>query len=74
MKKTPVVTEYIQQYKGRRNVETFLKEVAFFGSNNYIATGCDSGHLFIWDKKTGQIVNCLKVYLYTFDLELTNVD
>jgi len=25
-----IVTEYKQVYKGRRNVQTFLKEVAFF--------------------------------------------
>lgn len=48
-------------FKGRRNVQTFLKEVAFLGENSYIATGCDSGHLFIWDKKTAELVQLLKV-------------
>eukprot|EP01114_Cavostelium_apophysatum_P010368 TRINITY_DN2400_c0_g1_i1.p2 TRINITY_DN2400_c0_g1~~TRINITY_DN2400_c0_g1_i1.p2 ORF type:complete len:692 (-),score=192.97 TRINITY_DN2400_c0_g1_i1:2965-5040(-) len=59
IKKQDVICEYLQQFRGRRNVETFLKEVNFFGANSYVATGCDSGHLFIWDKKSGQLAQLL---------------
>jgi WD repeat-containing protein 42A len=71
-----------QKYTGRRNVQTFLKEVAFFGEDSYVATGTqlsnisfvciikisctngitgsDCGHLFIWEKTTGKLVQLLK--------------
>eukprot|EP00040_Diaphanoeca_grandis_P029198 m.170442 g.170442 ORF g.170442 m.170442 type:complete len:655 (-) comp31610_c0_seq3:283-2247(-) len=47
---------YEQVYKGRRNKETFAKEVCFFGGDDWVASGCDSGHLFIWSQKTGKVV------------------
>jgi len=49
-----------QVYKGRRNVQTFLKEVSFFGGDSYVTTGSDCGHLFIWEKNSGKLVQLLK--------------
>ncbi|KAL8718643.1 MAG: hypothetical protein Q9225_004240 [Loekoesia sp. 1 TL-2023] len=38
-----------------------VKDANFFGLNDeYVVSGSDSGHLFIWDKKTSEIVNILQ--------------
>ena len=45
-------------YSGHCNVDTD-KDVNFFGKNDeYVVSGSDGGHVFIWDK-TGQVVNIL---------------
>ncbi|KAF2837813.1 WD40 repeat-like protein [Patellaria atrata CBS 101060] len=47
-------------YRGHCNAKT-VKDVNFFGlQDEYVVSGSDSGHLFIWDKKTSQIVNILE--------------
>ncbi|MCJ1409144.1 hypothetical protein MMC19_003222 [Ptychographa xylographoides] len=47
-------------YQGHCNVKT-VKDVNFFGlQDEYVMSGSDSGHLFIWDKKTSQLVNILE--------------
>ncbi|KAJ9665507.1 hypothetical protein H2201_004389 [Coniosporium apollinis] len=47
-------------YKGHCNVKT-VKDVNFYGLNDeYVVSGSDSGHLFIWDKKTSQLLNILE--------------
>ncbi|MCJ1378224.1 hypothetical protein MMC17_001321 [Xylographa soralifera] len=47
-------------YRGHCNVKT-VKDVNFFGlQDEYVMSGSDSGHLFIWDKKTSQLVNILE--------------
>lgn len=62
--------EHPQVYTGHRNSET-VKGAAFFGPNDdYIVSGSDCGHIFIWKKKGGdllrmmigdrRIVNCLQ--------------
>lgn len=41
------------------NVKT-VKDINFYGMDDeYVVSGSDCGHLFIWDKKTTQIVNIL---------------
>lgn len=51
---------HTRQYRGHCNVKT-VKDVNFFGlEDEYVVSGSDSGHLFIWDKKTMQIVNILE--------------
>ena len=56
-----VCKEYLQTYCGHRNVQTFLKEVVFLGSNaEYVASGSDCGHIYIWEKKSAQLVQLLK--------------
>ena len=47
-------------YSGHCNVKT-VKDVNFFGlQDEYVVSGSDSGHVFIWDKKTSQLVNILE--------------
>lgn len=47
-------------YMGHCNVRT-VKDVNFFGQNDeYVVSGSDCGHLFIWDRKTAQLVNILE--------------
>ncbi|KAL9119251.1 MAG: hypothetical protein Q9187_004193 [Circinaria calcarea] len=49
-----------RKYQGHCNVKT-VKDVSFFGlQDEYVVSGSDCGHLFIWDKKTSQLLNILK--------------
>jgi len=52
--------DYKQQFVGRRNISTFLKEVQFLGGNQYVGTGSDCGNLFIWEKASGCLVQLLE--------------
>ncbi|KAK9368317.1 WD40-repeat-containing domain protein [Lipomyces kononenkoae] len=55
-------------YRGHCNVQT-IKDVNFFGADDeYIMSGSDSGHVFVWEKSTGQIVQILDA-----DTEIVNV-
>ena len=57
-----------RSYRGHCNVKT-VKDVNFFGlQDEYVVSGSDSGHLFIWDRKTSQLVNILEG-----DSEVVNV-
>lgn len=39
---------------GHLNSQTFLKTVQFFGpQDEYVVSGCDSGHTWVWDRRTG---------------------
>ena len=47
-------------YKGHCNTKT-VKDVNFYGLNDeYVISGSDSGHFFIWDRKTTEVVNILE--------------
>ena len=47
-------------YRGHCNVKT-VKDANFFGLNDdYVVSGSDSGHVFIWDRKTSELVNILE--------------
>ena len=47
-------------YRGHCNIQT-VKDVNYFGlDDEYVVSGSDSGHLFIWDRKTSKLVNILK--------------
>ena len=51
---------HTRAYRGHCNVKT-VKDVNFFGlQDEYVVSGSDSGHLFIWDKKTSQLLNILE--------------
>ncbi|KAK9487941.1 WD40-repeat-containing domain protein [Lipomyces starkeyi] len=55
-------------FRGHCNVQT-VKDVNFFGADDeYVMSGSDSGHLFVWDKSTGRIVQILDA-----DTEIVNV-
>ncbi|KAL8829685.1 MAG: hypothetical protein Q9191_001866 [Dirinaria sp. TL-2023a] len=49
-----------RRYHGHCNVRT-VKDCNFFGlQDEYVVSGSDSGHLFIWDKYTSELVNILE--------------
>uniref|UniRef100_A0A1Y1LGV7 Uncharacterized protein n=2 Tax=Photinus pyralis TaxID=7054 RepID=A0A1Y1LGV7_PHOPY len=57
------------KYVGHRNARTMIKEATFWG-NDYVMSGSDCGHIFIWDRKSADlkmllqadqhVVNCLQ--------------
>lgn len=58
----------LRTFAGHRTVET-VKECNFFGPRSeYVISGSDCGHVFIWRKSDGQIINVLKG-----DSRITNV-
>lgn len=48
-----------QKYVGHRNARTMIKEATFWG-NDYVMSGSDCGHVFIWDRKTAKLVMLLQ--------------
>ena len=47
-------------YRGHLNART-VKDVNYYGlEDEYVVSGSDDGHFFIWDRKTGKVVNILK--------------
>ena len=53
-------TPYTRVYRGHCNVRT-VKDVNFFGlEDEYVVSGSDDGNLFMWDRKTGEVVNVLE--------------
>jgi nuclear receptor interaction protein len=59
---------HIKSFAGHCNVQT-TKDVNFYGlQDEYIVSGSDCGNLFIWDKKTGELLNILNG-----DQEVVNV-
>lgn len=51
---------HTRSYSGHCNIKT-VKDANFFGLNDeYVVSGSDGGHLFIWDKKTSELVNILQ--------------
>ena len=51
---------HTRKYTGHCNVKT-VKDANFFGlQDEYVVSGSDGGHIFIWDKKTSELVNILE--------------
>ncbi|KAK6351576.1 hypothetical protein TWF718_004733 [Orbilia javanica] len=51
--------ENIRLYRGHCNVQT-VKDVNFYGlQDEYVVSGSDCGHVFIWDKETAEPVQIL---------------
>ncbi|KAF1948333.1 WD40 repeat-like protein [Byssothecium circinans] len=47
-------------FRGHCNIRT-VKDVNYFGQQDeYVVSGSDCGHVFIWDRKTGDLVNILE--------------
>ena len=64
---TPCST-HTRMYRGHCNIKT-VKDVNFFGLNDeYVVSGSDSGHVFIWNRETAELVNILEG-----DSEVVNV-
>ncbi|XP_063743890.1 DDB1- and CUL4-associated factor 6 isoform X3 [Eleginops maclovinus] len=72
-----------QVYKGHRNSRTMIKESCFWG-NNFVMSGSDCGHIFIWDRHTAEhlmlleadnhVVNCLQPHPYDPILASSGID
>lgn len=70
-------------YKGHRNSRTMIKEACFWG-NNFVMSGSDCGHIFIWDRHTAEhlmlleadnhVVNCLQPHPYDPILASSGID
>lgn len=55
----PEKVEEAQVYRGHRNSKTY-KGVSFFGPNDeYVMSGSDCGHIFIWKRKGGKLVRVM---------------
>jgi len=51
---------FIHRYQGHRNNQT-VKGVNFYGPNSeFIVSGSDCGHIYLWDKKTENIVQYME--------------
>ena len=60
VEKDVACSSHTRQYRGHCNVKT-VKDANFFGlQDEYVVSGSDSGHVFIWDKKTSELVNILE--------------
>ncbi|KAM9577763.1 DDB1- and CUL4-associated factor 8-like [Trichechus inunguis] len=52
--------QYVKRYKGHRN-NTTVKGVNFYGpKSEFVASGSDCGHIFIWDKSSCQIIQFME--------------
>ncbi|EXJ77169.1 hypothetical protein A1O3_10327 [Capronia epimyces CBS 606.96] len=53
-------SSHTKMYKGHCNTRT-VKDVNYYGlDDEYVVSGSDDGHFFIWDRKTTQILNILE--------------
>ena len=53
-------SSHISIYRGHCNIKT-VKDVNYFGlDDEYVVSGSDSGHIFIWDRKSSKLVNILE--------------
>ncbi|XP_059490940.1 DDB1- and CUL4-associated factor 6-like isoform X2 [Neocloeon triangulifer] len=60
LSRTDVLTPQAKQkYVGHRNARTMIKEASFWGEN-YIMSGSDCGHVFVWDKHSAELVMLLE--------------
>ncbi|KAJ6260925.1 hypothetical protein Dda_3586 [Drechslerella dactyloides] len=53
------IEENTRLYRGHCNVQT-VKDVNFYGlQDEYVVSGSDCGHVFIWDKETTELIQIL---------------
>lgn len=72
-----------RRYMGHRNSRTMIKEATFWGSD-FVMSGSDCGHIFIWDKETCElvmimeadhhVVNCLQPHPFDPVLASSGID
>ncbi|XP_034937324.1 DDB1- and CUL4-associated factor 6-like isoform X2 [Chelonus insularis] len=72
-----------QKYMGHRNARTMIKEANFWG-NDFVMSGSDCGHVFIWERETAKlcmlleadqhVVNCLQPHPYLPMLATSGID
>lgn len=73
----------LTKYTGHRNARTMIKEATFWGKE-YVMSGSDCGHVFTWNRKTGElvmlmeadqhVVNCLQPHPYLPYLATSGID
>ncbi|CAG8463613.1 6420_t:CDS:2 [Ambispora leptoticha] len=52
--------DIVQTFSGHLNEKTMIKEANFFGDRSqYVMSGSDDRRIFVWDKKTGRVINLL---------------
>ncbi|GCC42091.1 hypothetical protein chiPu_0026252 [Chiloscyllium punctatum] len=52
--------DYVKRYKGHRNNAT-VKGVNFYGpKSEFVVSGSDCGHIFLWEKSSCQIVQFME--------------
>ncbi|XP_062611161.1 DDB1- and CUL4-associated factor 6-like [Saccostrea cucullata] len=71
------------KFKGHRNARTMIKEANFWG-DQFVMSGSDCGHIFIWDRYTAKltmlleadrhVVNCLQPHPYDPILASSGID
>lgn len=56
-----VITQYSQRFIGAANINTLLLESCFLGADGEVIASCsDDGHLFFWDRYSGELLLCRK--------------
>eukprot|EP00013_Stygamoeba_regulata_P023686 CAMPEP_0177645274 /NCGR_PEP_ID=MMETSP0447-20121125/9162_1 /TAXON_ID=0 /ORGANISM="Stygamoeba regulata, Strain BSH-02190019" /LENGTH=907 /DNA_ID=CAMNT_0019147747 /DNA_START=174 /DNA_END=2898 /DNA_ORIENTATION=+ len=56
----PLYTNYEQRYVGRANAQTDIKEANHVGERGeVVAAGSDCGSVFLWDRRSGRLLNVL---------------
>ncbi|GAB6029328.1 hypothetical protein CHUAL_005095 [Chamberlinius hualienensis] len=73
----------VKKYTGHRNARTMIKEANFWG-DNYVMSGSDCGHVFIWNRHTTDlvmmleadkhVVNCIQPHPYDPVLATSGID
>ncbi|BET02723.1 WD domain, G-beta repeat [Nesidiocoris tenuis] len=74
---------YTQKYTGHRNSRTMIKEATFWG-DDYVISGSDCGHIFMWEKETARlkmllqadhhVVNCVQPHPFLPVLASSGID
>ncbi|XP_012533048.1 DDB1- and CUL4-associated factor 6 isoform X1 [Monomorium pharaonis] len=72
-----------RKYMGHRNARTMIKEANFWG-NDFVMSGSDCGHVFIWERDTARlcmlleadqhVVNCLQPHPHLPMLATSGID
>ncbi|XP_046668693.1 DDB1- and CUL4-associated factor 6-like isoform X2 [Homalodisca vitripennis] len=72
-----------QKYTGHRNARTMIKEATFWGEE-FVLSGSDCGHVFIWERETARlvmllqadhhVVNCLQPHPFLPVLATSGID
>ncbi|KAF9884439.1 hypothetical protein FE257_001770 [Aspergillus nanangensis] len=53
-------SSHTRMYRGHCNIKT-VKDVNYFGlDDEYVVSGSDDGNIFVWERKSGKLVNILE--------------
>lgn len=75
--------QLLHKFTGHRNARTMIKEANFWG-DHFVMSGSDCGHIFFWDRYTGEVVmileadrhvvNCIQPHPYDPVLASSGID